>query len=88
MCEKLLNMQAQDLKMMTRVILQFCDHFGVWCGRSPLWGSGPKHFILQEGVSEQEAKLWPFKMTESLEVMVPNIKQNKIKPLILSINSC
>lgn len=36
--------------------------------------SGPKDFILWEGFSEQEAKFWPFKMTESLEVMVPYIK--------------
>lgn len=41
--------------------------------------SGPKHFVLQEGFSEQEAKSWPFKMTDSLEVMVPYIKQSKIK---------
>lgn len=88
MCEGLWNMQTWHLKMMTRVILQFCDHFGFWCGRSPLWDSDPKHLILQEEFPEQEAKLWPFKMTESLEVVVPHIKQNKIKSLILNTNSC
>lgn len=81
-------MQTQHLRMMTRVIFQFYDHFAVWCGRSPLWGSDPKHFILQEGFSEQEAKLWPFKMTESLEVMVSHIEQNKIKSLTLNTISC
>lgn len=80
-------MQTQHLKMMTRIISHFCDHFGVWCGTT-LCGSGPKHFILQEEFSEQEEKLWPFKITEFLEAMVPYFKQNKIKSLILNTNSC
>lgn len=49
---------------------------------APSGSGGPKHFVLQKGFADQEAKWCPSKMTGPLKVMVSNIKQNAVKSLI------